>query len=238
MTLDHIAAGVGDDRDTDSLPTPSSALVVTDRDVQILRWLADGLYDIDIARKLYLTERSVKSILHRLYAKLDVSRRVAAVAAAYDRNLLRPPGNATAGSSVVYIRETGFDRRVLPRSELAATTDAEVDVWVRCVGATITTLRLQRRATLAAIADRLGCSTSFMWKIEQGQRRLTVERLLIVANALGTTPMDIIQRAHELASRAGTRQPTKPTIEPIELADHRDADTDAVGREARPCAAR
>lgn len=51
--------------------------------------MADGLSNQAIGRRLHLTEGTVKSHLARVYAKLDVDSRTAAVATAGSLGLIR-----------------------------------------------------------------------------------------------------------------------------------------------------
>ncbi|MFE3460003.1 response regulator [Nocardiopsis aegyptia] len=66
-------------------PLPS----VTPRETEILRLLARGAGNREIARTLFVTEATVKTHLQRIYAKLGVETRTAAVRAAVDRSLIR-----------------------------------------------------------------------------------------------------------------------------------------------------
>ena len=51
---------------------------LTDRELSILRLVAEGLSNLDIASKLYVTEQTVKFHLSNIYRKLDVSNRTEA----------------------------------------------------------------------------------------------------------------------------------------------------------------
>ncbi|APU12763.1 MULTISPECIES: response regulator [Actinoalloteichus] len=67
-------------RDTESAPSP--------REREILALVADGRGNQQISRALRISEATVKTHLTRLYAKLGVADRAAAVAAAYRRGWL------------------------------------------------------------------------------------------------------------------------------------------------------
>jgi DNA-binding CsgD family transcriptional regulator len=54
--------------------------------------VARGATNREAARRLFISEASVKAHLLHLYAKLGVNDRAAAVAAAYERGLLTPGG--------------------------------------------------------------------------------------------------------------------------------------------------
>lgn len=75
------------DRLLTRLRTPATAL--TRRETEVLALLAEGLSNQAIARRLHLTEGTVKSHLARVYTKLDVESRTAAVAAATHLGLIR-----------------------------------------------------------------------------------------------------------------------------------------------------
>jgi two-component system nitrate/nitrite response regulator NarL len=62
--------------------------VLSDREQQVLRLFADGLSIPQVAEKLFLSPSTVKTHAQRLYQKLDVSDRAAAVAEAMRHGLL------------------------------------------------------------------------------------------------------------------------------------------------------
>ncbi|BDR53577.1 DNA-binding response regulator [Bombiscardovia nodaiensis] len=57
---------------------------LSQQEVQVLRLAAQGLTNRQIAGRLFISETTVKTYFSRLFAKLGVSDRTAAVAAAYD----------------------------------------------------------------------------------------------------------------------------------------------------------
>ncbi|GHA77986.1 DNA-binding response regulator [Streptomyces tendae] len=75
------------DRLMNRLRTPGTTL--TRRETEVLALVADGLSNQAIGRRLHLTEGTVKSHLARVYAKLDVDSRTAAVATATSLGLIR-----------------------------------------------------------------------------------------------------------------------------------------------------
>ncbi|SBT66043.1 two component transcriptional regulator, LuxR family [Micromonospora sediminicola] len=75
------------DRLMNRLRTPDTAL--TRRETEVLGLVADGLSNQAIGRRLHLTEGTVKSHLSRIYTKLRVESRTAAVAAAVDLGVIR-----------------------------------------------------------------------------------------------------------------------------------------------------
>lgn len=60
-------------------------LGLTAREVELIDSLAEGLSNGDIARRLFLSEKTVKNHLGRIYAKLGVSNRSAAIVRWLDR---------------------------------------------------------------------------------------------------------------------------------------------------------
>lgn len=66
--------------------TPAEAL--TDRELEVLTLIAAGTTNREAARKLFISEATVKTHLLHVYAKLGARDRAAAVAEAYKRGLL------------------------------------------------------------------------------------------------------------------------------------------------------
>ncbi|WP_030912293.1 response regulator [Streptomyces sp. NRRL F-5126] len=69
------------------LRAPATRL--TRRETEVLVLVAEGLSNQAVGRRLHLTEGTVKSHLARVYAKLDVDSRTAAVAVAAELGLIR-----------------------------------------------------------------------------------------------------------------------------------------------------
>jgi DNA-binding NarL/FixJ family response regulator len=63
---------------------------LTDREKEILRLLATGLSNAELAEHLYLSETTVKTHVSSILRKLRVRDRVQAVIAAYDAGLVQP----------------------------------------------------------------------------------------------------------------------------------------------------
>ena len=64
--------------------------VVSEREVEILELVAQGLTNGEIARRLWVTETTVKFHLSRVYRKLGVSNRTSAALWLRDREVEDP----------------------------------------------------------------------------------------------------------------------------------------------------
>ncbi len=73
-------------------PTDPPPFSLSPREAEVLRMLADGLSDRDIAAALFIGERTVNTHVARIYTKLGVHNRAGAVAAA---GLVAPPSVGT-----------------------------------------------------------------------------------------------------------------------------------------------
>ncbi|KAB8194638.1 response regulator [Nonomuraea phyllanthi] len=75
-----------------------AAETLSRRETEVLALVARGLTNAEIGRRLFISEATVKTHLLRIFGKLGVSDRTAAVTTALDRGLL-PPLNRTPGHS-------------------------------------------------------------------------------------------------------------------------------------------
>jgi DNA-binding NarL/FixJ family response regulator len=63
---------------------------LSERELEVLTLIAQGLTNREAAARLFISEATVKTHLIHIYTKLDVNDRAAAVATAYERGLLTP----------------------------------------------------------------------------------------------------------------------------------------------------
>jgi DNA-binding NarL/FixJ family response regulator len=90
ITRRLIEAHVRGPRATDEVPPTLASL--TDREVEVLRHIARGATNTEIAATLVISEATVKSHVGRILAKLALRDRVQAVVLAYECGLVRPGG--------------------------------------------------------------------------------------------------------------------------------------------------
>ena len=68
-------------------PTPTYPAGLSAREVEVLRLLATGLTNREIADRLFISAKTVKAHLGNIYGKLEVSTRAAATRFAVDHQI-------------------------------------------------------------------------------------------------------------------------------------------------------
>jgi DNA-binding NarL/FixJ family response regulator len=76
--------------DADEGATPAILNGLTGREKEVLIAVAEGLSNIEIAERLFVSEATVKSHVGRVLAKLGLRNRVQAVVLAFQTGLVRP----------------------------------------------------------------------------------------------------------------------------------------------------
>jgi DNA-binding NarL/FixJ family response regulator len=82
------AATGGEGASAEGTSRQSGGDVLTDRELTILKLVAEGLSNLDIANRLFVTEQTVKFHLSNIYRKLGVGNRTEATRYAYRAKLI------------------------------------------------------------------------------------------------------------------------------------------------------
>ena len=69
---------------------PSPFVELTDREIEVMRLLAEGLSNAQIAQRLVLSEKTVKGYVSNILSKLHVADRTQAAVFAWKEGMMRP----------------------------------------------------------------------------------------------------------------------------------------------------
>jgi DNA-binding NarL/FixJ family response regulator len=72
---------------------PAPLAELTPRELEVLRLVARGLSNADIAREFFVSDATVKTHVARIFSKLDLHDRAQAVVLAYESGLIQPGGD-------------------------------------------------------------------------------------------------------------------------------------------------
>ena len=91
-TQPEIVAALADTLTSPRIPSPRDAVdgqaQLTERELQVLTGMSQGMSNNQIGRQLYLSEDTIKTHARRLFRKLDVHDRAQAVALGFRRGLV------------------------------------------------------------------------------------------------------------------------------------------------------
>jgi DNA-binding NarL/FixJ family response regulator len=88
--LDRFAHRLPSARAVEGAPAPGRLEALTDRELGVLRLVARGLSNAEVAAELVVTETTVKTHVHHLLTKLGLRDRVQLVVVAYEAGLVLP----------------------------------------------------------------------------------------------------------------------------------------------------
>jgi DNA-binding NarL/FixJ family response regulator len=65
-----------------------AAQILTPREIEIVKHVANGLRNIEIGKRLFISEGTVKMHLHNIYQKLNLENRIKLTRYAQEKNLI------------------------------------------------------------------------------------------------------------------------------------------------------
>jgi DNA-binding NarL/FixJ family response regulator len=87
--LEHVDVEIPPAPDTAAVPDELERLGLTAREAEVLRLVADGLSNSQIAEQLFISRKTASVHVSNILAKLGVSTRVEAAALAHRRGLVQ-----------------------------------------------------------------------------------------------------------------------------------------------------
>lgn len=124
----HPLSSVAGEKVEEQTPAEHSAL--TDRELQILQLVAAGATNGQIARRLWITQQTVKFHVSNIYRKLDVANRTEACHYAHVNGLVQ-----TGGSPRLGVVSAPADADLAPTPTPLESEDAAGDIGQAAVGA-------------------------------------------------------------------------------------------------------
>lgn len=91
--LQRVAAKTAPERRTAAVPDELERLGLTAREAEVLRLVADGLSNSQIAEQLFISRKTASVHVSNILAKLGVSTRVEAAALAHRWGLVHAPAD-------------------------------------------------------------------------------------------------------------------------------------------------
>jgi DNA-binding NarL/FixJ family response regulator len=78
-------------------------MILSDRELEILQWIAEGWSNRQIADHLYLSPHTVKNHVHNILKKLRVQRRLEAIKYASEKQWLKKRSRVSGGNTVSFL---------------------------------------------------------------------------------------------------------------------------------------
>jgi DNA-binding NarL/FixJ family response regulator len=86
------------------IPASDATVQLSERELGVVRLIAQGLSNAEMAARLYLSEATIKSHISPILTKLDLRDRVQVAVYAYDQGIVRPGQSAPLPGRTDYVR--------------------------------------------------------------------------------------------------------------------------------------